>query len=58
MFGSLKIIKKEKKNSKENDFLMFDFSMKNMKENKIWLKMVKNLYIFKIFNIHIIKGYK
>ena len=56
MFGSLKIIKKEKKNSKENDFLMFDFSMKNMKENKIWLKMVKNLSIFNILNIHIIKG--
>ena len=34
MFESRKIPRKEK-NVKENDFLMFGFIMKNVKENKI-----------------------
>ena len=35
MFGSRKILRKEKKNIKENDFFIFDCLMKNIKENKI-----------------------
>ena len=35
MFGSWKVPRKEKKCYKENDFLMFGFSMENMKQNKI-----------------------
>ena len=35
VFGSQKIIMKEKKYIKENDFFMFDYFMKNIKENKI-----------------------
>ena len=35
MFGSRKILKKKKKNIKENDFFIFDCLMKNIKENKI-----------------------
>ena len=34
MFGSWKILRKEK-NIKENDFLMFNCPMKNIKENKL-----------------------
>ena len=34
---------------------MFDCTMKNIKENQIWLKIIKNLYIFKLFNIYIDK---
>ena len=33
MFGSKK--RKRKKNAKENDFLMFGFTIKNTKENQI-----------------------
>ena len=33
MFGFRKVLKK--KNDKENDFLMFDCPMKNIKENPI-----------------------
>ena len=32
--------------------------MENIKENQIQLKFVKNLYIFKLFNIYIIKENK
>ena len=46
MFNSRKILRK--KHIKKNDFLMFDFTMKNMKENQI-LNLVKRLYIFKLF---------
>ena len=35
MFGSRKVIKKERKNVKENDFVVLGFTMGNMKENKI-----------------------
>ena len=35
MFGSRKIQRKEKKNAKENDFLMFGCPIKNIKENQI-----------------------
>ena len=35
MFGSRKILRKEKKNTKENDFFMFGCPMKNIKENQI-----------------------
>ena len=33
MFGYWKVLRKEKKNAKENDFLMFGFTMENMKES-------------------------
>ena len=35
MFGYWKILRKEKKNIKENNFFMFDCHMKNIKENQI-----------------------
>ena len=35
MFGFRKVQRKEKKNTKENDFLIFGCPMKNIKENKI-----------------------
>ena len=35
MFSFRKILRKEKKNVKENDFFMFSCPMKNIKENKI-----------------------
>ena len=34
MFGSRKILRKEKKNG-ENDFLMFGFNIENKKKNQI-----------------------
>ena len=34
----------------ENDFLMFGCTLKNIKENKIELKLVRNLCIFKLSN--------
>lgn len=34
MFGSHKVPRKEKKNAKENVFLMFGFTIENTKENK------------------------
>ena len=34
MFGFHKVLRKEK-NIKKNDFLIFDFAMKNIKENQI-----------------------
>ena len=30
---------------------MFNFNMKNKKENKIQLKLIVNLYILKLFNL-------
>ena len=44
---------KEKKNAKKNVFFMFGCPMKNIKENQIWLKLIKNLCIFKLFNLYI-----
>ena len=35
IFSSQKILRKEKKNVKENDFLIFDCTMKNTKESQI-----------------------
>ena len=35
MFGSSKVLRKEKKNVKKNDFFMFGFTIKNIKKNKI-----------------------
>ena len=32
---------------------MFDCLIKNIKENQIQLKLIKNLYIFKLFNFYI-----
>ena len=37
MFGSQKILRK--KNTKENDFLIFDFTIKNIKYNQKYLKI-------------------
>ena len=45
--------KGKKKNAKKNDFLMFSCPMKNIKENQIELKLIKNLCIFKLFNLYI-----
>ena len=52
MFGSQKALKKEK-NVKKNYFLMFGYTLKNAKENQIQLKLFRNLYIFKLFNLYI-----
>ena len=38
---------KERKSIKENDFLMFGFTMETVKENTIELKLVRSLYLFK-----------
>ena len=35
LFLNLKVLGKAKKNTKENDFLMFGFTAKNIKENQI-----------------------
>ena len=47
MFGSWKVSKKEKKNVKENYFLIFGFIIKNTKKNKS--NIIK---IIKLFNIY------
>ena len=39
----------KKKNTKENYFLIFGFIIENMQENKIELKLVRNLCTFKLF---------
>ena len=52
MFGSVKYQGK-KKNAKENCFLIFGCLMKNIKENQIELKLVKNSRIFQLFNLYI-----
>ena len=50
IFRSLKVLKK--KNDKENNFFTFGFVIENRKKNIIkFLK--KNVYILKLFNIHI-----
>ena len=43
--------KERKKNAKENDFFMFGCPMKNINENQIYLKLIKN-FIFKWFNLY------
>ena len=42
-----------KKKVKKNNFPMFDFSINFFEENHMYLKLVKNLYIFKLFNFNI-----
>ena len=32
---------------------MFGYTIENIKENKIQLKLIKNSYIFKLFNLYI-----
>ena len=36
-----------------NEFIMFGCLMEITKENQISLKLVRNLYIFKLFNFYI-----
>ena len=50
MFGSHKVARKEKKNAKENDFFIFDFTMKNSKKKKKLniIKIIKKFVYFKI----------
>ena len=49
MFGSHKVARKEKKNAKENDFLIFDFTIKNSKKKKLnIIKIIKKFVYFKI----------
>ena len=49
----MKSAKKRKKNIKENNFLIFVRLMKDLKENQIQIKLLKNLYNFKLFNFYI-----
>ena len=46
------VTRKEKNKNKKSDFLMFDYVMKNTKENQILLKLVKNLCIFKLIILY------
>ena len=47
MFGSWKVSKKEKKNVKENYFLIFGFIIKNTKKNKSnVIKIIKGYLYF------------
>ena len=39
---------------KTNGFFIFGFTIKNIKENQIYLKLIYNLYNFKLFNLVII----
>ena len=49
MFGSHKVARKEKKNAKENDFFIFDFTIKNSKKKKLnIIKIIKKFVYFKI----------
>ena len=57
MFGFRKILRKEK-NVKKNVFLLFNFTIENMKENQILLELVRNLCILKSFNIYIMEKNK
>ena len=43
----------KEKNAKENYFLIFGYPIKNTKKNQIYIKLVKNLFIFKLFIIYI-----
>ena len=44
---------RNKKYIKKNYFSVFNSTMKNTKKNKIYLKLVINSYIFKLFNFYI-----
>ena len=48
-----KNIQRENKNVKKNKFFVFNYTMTHINENQIWLKLIKNLYIFKLFNFYI-----
>ena len=37
---------------KENKFLIFGFALKNTRENQLQFKLVRNLCIFKLFNLY------
>ena len=39
-------------------FFIFSFIVKNTKENEIELNFLKKLYIFKLFNLHIMEKNK
>ena len=56
-FGSQKILMR-KKNVLKNSFFIFNFIIKNTKENKIQLKFLKNLRIFKLINSYIMERNK
>ena len=43
----------KKKKAKKNYFFMFGCIIENIDENKIELKLVTNLWIFKLFNVYI-----
>ena len=45
------LLRKEKKMLSKNGFLIFDLIIKNMKENQIQLKLIKKLYILKLFRL-------
>ena len=49
MFGQRKVARK--KNGKTKYFLKLDCNMKNIKENQIYLKLVRNLSILKLFKV-------
>lgn len=53
-FCSKKILIKEKKNIRRNDFIMFDLIIKNINERKSnMIKLI--LFILKLFNLYINK---
>ena len=56
-FGSQKILMR-KKTVLKNSFFIFNFIIKNTKENKIQLKFLKNLRIFKLINSYIMERNK
>ena len=58
IFASWKIVKRKKKTGKKNNFLIFDFIIKNIKKKTIKYKVIRNLYILKLFNLYIIKENK
>ena len=47
-----RVLKKEKKILKENNFLIIGFIVENTKENKIELKLIRILFIFKLVYLH------
>ena len=50
---NLESTRERKKNTKENGFLMFGFTMENIKEKQTQSKFLKILYIFKILSPYI-----
>ena len=55
IFGFQKTLGKEKKNTKEIGFLVFGFTIKDMKKKSNIIKIIKNLFIVKLFNHYIEK---